>query len=151
MADIYSVRQISDNSGSQVAAANAGANAKRAVIYHPGSAVAGASPYSQFGTRELVLLKATAGSGTPFATSTLDDADSDYFEAINTIQGFGELFYVARVSDTVIAFMIAEDTRNGSEVATPNTQATTYGRLEAALGAAVTGGLTFTVAAAALS
>ena len=150
MADIYSVRQTSDNAGAQIAAANAGANAKRAVIYYPGAAVAGASPYSQFGTRELTLLKATAGSGTPFATSTLDDADSDYFEAINAIQSFGELFYVTRVSDTVIAFMIAEDTRNGSEVGS-NVQATTYGRLEAALGANVSGGLTFTVAAASIS
>jgi len=150
MADIYSVRQTSDNSGTQIAAANAGANAKRAVVYYPGSAVAGASPYSQFGTRELVLLKATAGSGTPFAASTLDDADSDYFEAINAIQSHGELFYVTRVSDTVIAFMIAEDTRNGAEVGS-NVQATTYGRLEAALGAAVSGSLTFTVAAASIS
>jgi hypothetical protein len=148
MADVYSVAQTVSNTGATIA--TTGANAKRAVVYYPGAAVAGASPYSQFGTRELTLLKATAGSGTPFAASTLDDADSDYFEAINAIQSFGELFYVARVSDTVIAFMIAEDTRNGSEVGS-NVQAATYGRLEAALGANVTGGLTFTVAAAALS
>jgi hypothetical protein len=150
MADIYTVAQAYNNAGAEITAARAGANAKRAVVYYPGTAVAGANPYSQFGTRQLTLLKATAGSGTPFAAGTLDDADSDYFEAINAIQSFGELFYVARVSDTVIAFMIAEDTRNGSEVGS-NVQADTYGRLEAALGANVTGGLTFTVAAAALS
>jgi hypothetical protein len=151
MADIYSVAQTYNNAGVAITASNTGANAKRAVVYYPGTAVAGASPFSQFGTRELVLLKATAGSGTPFAASTLDDADSDYFEAINTIADFGEIYFVQRVSDTVIAFMIANDTRNGSETATPNTQAATYGRLETALGAAVTGGLTFTVAAATLS
>jgi hypothetical protein len=150
MADIYSVRQTSDNTGTQIAAANAGANARRAVISYPGAAIAGASPYTQFGTRELVLLKATAGTGTPFATGTLDDAGSDYFAAINSIQSFGELFHVQRVSDTVIAFMIADNTRNGSDVGS-NVQATTYGRLEAALGANVAGGLTFTVEAASIS
>jgi hypothetical protein len=149
MADIYSVRQTSDNTGTQIAAANAGANARRAVIYYPGAAVAGASPYSQFGTRELTLLKATANGGTPFATGTLDDAASDYAAAINAIQTFGEVFYVTRVSDTVIAFMIAEDTRNGAD--SGNTQGTGYGLLEAALNAAVSGSDTFTVAAASIS
>jgi hypothetical protein len=148
MADVYSVAQTVSNTGATIA--TTGANARRAVISYPGAAIAGASPYTQFGTRELVLLKATAGSGTPFAVGTLDDADSDYFEAINAIQSFGELFHVQRVSDTVIAFMIANDTRNGSEVGS-NVQAATYGRLEAALGANVSGGLTFTVEAAAIS
>ena len=148
MADVYAVAQTVSNTGATIA--TTGANAKRAVVYYPGAAVAGASPYTNFGTRQLTLLKATAGSGTPFAAGTLDDADSDYFEAINAIQSFGELFHVQRVSDTVIAFMIAEDTRNGSEAGS-NVQADTYGRLEAALGANVTGGLTFTVAAASIS
>ena len=148
MADVYAVAQTVSNTGATIA--TTGANAKRAVVYYPGAAVAGASPYTNFGTRQLTLLKATAGSGTPFAAATLDDADSDYFEAINAIQSFGELFHVQRVSDTVIAFMIAEDTRNGSEAGS-NVQADTYGRLEAALGANVTGGLTFTVAAASIS
>jgi hypothetical protein len=150
MADLYTKAIFDTYTNAGVGLAKAGDNAKRAVVYYPNAAVAGASPYSQFGTRELTLLKATAGSGTPFAASTLDDADSDYYEAINAIQSHGELFYVTRVSDTVIAFIVAEDTRNGAEVGS-NVQATTYGRLEAALGANVTGGLTFTVAAASIS
>ena len=149
MADVYSVAQTYTNAGA--ADATLGANARRAVVSYPGVAVAGASPYSKFGTRELTILTATAGSGTPFTTGSLDDANSDYFQAINTIADFGEIFYVTRVSNTVIAFMIAEDTRNGSETGTPNTQAATYGRLETALGAAVSGGLTFTVAAGTIS
>ena len=149
MADVYTVAQTVNNAGATVA--TLGANARRAVVYYPGTAVAGASPYSKFGTRELTILTATAGSGTPFTTGSLDDANSDYFQAINTIADFGEIFYVTRVSNTVIAFMIAEDTRNGSETATPNTQGTGYGRLETALGAAVSGGLTFTVAAGTIS
>jgi hypothetical protein len=147
MADVYAVAQTYTNAG--VADATLGANARRAVVYYPGTAVAGASPYSKFGTRELTLLKATAGSGTPFSAGTLDDANSDYFKAINTIADFGEIFFVTRVSDTVISFMIAEDTRNGAD--SGNTQGTGYGLLETALGAAVTGGLTFTVVAATLS
>jgi hypothetical protein len=147
MADVYAVAQTYTNAGA--ASATLGANARRAVVYYPGTAVAGASPYSKFGTRELTLLKATAGSGTPFAAGTLDDANSDYFQAINTIADFGEIFFVTRVSDTAISFMIAEDTRNGAD--SGNTQGTGYGLLETALGAAVTGGLTFTVAAATLS
>ena len=149
MADVYSVAQTYTNAGA--ADATLGANARRAVVSYPGTAVAGASPYSKFGTRELTILTATAGSGTPFTTGSLDDANSDYFQAINTIADFGEIFYVTRVSNTVIAFMIADDTRNGSETATPNTQGTGYGRLETALGAAVSGGLTFTVAAGTIS
>ena len=149
MADVYSVAQTYTNAGA--ADATLGANARRAVVSYPGTAVAGASPYSKFGTRELTILTATAGSGTPFTTGSLDDANSDYFQAINTIADFGEIFYVTRVSNTVIAFMIADDTRNGSETGTPNTQAATYGRLETALGAAVSGGLTFTVAAGTIS
>ena len=149
MAYVYAVAQTYTNAGA--ADATLGANARRAVVSYPGVAVAGASPYSKFGTRELTILTATAGSGTPFTTGSLDDANSDYFQAINTIADFGEIFYVTRVSNTVIAFMIAEDTRNGSETGTPNTQAATYGRLETALGAAVSGGLTFTVAAGTIS
>ena len=149
MADVYAVAQTYTNAGA--ADATLGANARRAVVSYPGPAVAGASPYSKFGTRELTILTATAGSGTPFTTGSLDDANSDYFQAINTIADYGEIFYVTRVSNTVIAFMIADDTRNGSETGTPNTQAATYGRLETALGAAVSGGLTFTVAAGTIS
>lgn len=144
MADLYSTT---------VASTTFGANARRAVVSYPtnynGTPVA-ASPYSQFGTRELTLLKATAGSGTPFATSTLDDAGSDFALALQALSSYGEVFYVTRVSDTVIAFFLAEDTRNGAE-ANSNVQATTYGALEAALGATVSGGLTFTVAAASIS
>jgi hypothetical protein len=150
MADVYSVRQTSSNAGAQIAAANAGANAKRAVVYYPNAAATAASPYTQFGTRQLTLLKATANGGTPFAAADIDDAASDYAAAINAIQTFGEVFHVQRVSDTVIAFMVAEDTRNGAEPSS-NVQADTYGQLEAALNAAVSGSDTFTVAAASIS
>ena len=129
-----------------------GANARRAVVSYPtnyNNTFVAANPYTQFGTRELVLLKATAGSGTPFATSAIDDAGSDYAAAILAIQGFGEVFHVQRVSDTVIAFMVALDTLQDSDANTNVPGG--YGDIEAALGAAVSGSLTFTVAAASIS
>jgi len=148
MADIYSVAQTVDNAGNTVA--TAGSNARRAVVYYPNTTITAANPYTQFGTRELTLLKATSNSGTPFATADLTNANSDYAAAINAIQGFGELFHVQRVSDTVIAFLIATDTVNGAEP-NSNVQADTYGQMEAALNAAVSGSNTFTVAAASIS
>jgi hypothetical protein len=148
MADLYAVASTVDNTGATQA--TFGSNARRAVISYPGNAIAGASPYTQFGTRELVLLKATASGGTPFAAANIDDAGSDYAAAINAIQGFGEVFHVQRVSDTVIAFMVAANTVNGAEP-NSNVQADTYGAMEAALNAAVSGSDTFTVAAASIS
>jgi len=143
MADLYST---------VVGSTTFGANARRAVVSYPtnyNNTFVAANPYTQFGTRQLVLLKATAGSGTPFAAADIDDAGSDYFAAINAIQGFGELYHVQRVSDTVIAFMAAIDTLQDSDANTNVPGG--YGDIEAALGAAVSGSLTFTVAAASIS
>jgi len=144
MADLYSTA---------VGSTTFGANARRAVVSYPtnyNNTFVAASPFTQFGTRQLTLLKATSSGGTPFAAASIDDAGSDYAAAISAIQSFGELFHVQRVSDTVIAFMIAEDTRNGAEP-NSNVQADTYGAMEAALNAAVSGADTFTVAAASIS
>jgi hypothetical protein len=151
MADLYTAVATVSNAGATVA--TVGSNARRAVVSYPSnynSTLIAANPYTQFGTRELVLLKATANGGTPFAAASLDDAGSDYAAAINAIQGFGELFHVQRVSDTVIAFLIAADTVNGAEP-NSNVQADTYGAMEAALNDAVSGSDTFTVAAASIS
>lgn len=139
MADVYSTT---------VGSTTVGANARRAVVYYPNASATAASPYSQFGTRQLTLLKATAGGGTPFTAASLDDADSAFQKSIQALQNFGELFYITRISDTVIGFAYAEETRNGAE-ANSNVQADTYGALEAQLGTAT--GQTVTVAASTLS
>lgn len=147
MADLYSTVATVNNSGGTQA--TFGSNARRAVVFYPNTSATAASPFTQFGTRELVLLKATAGSGTPFTAASIDDASSNYFAAINAIQGFGEVFHVQRVSDTVIAFMVALDTLQDSDASTNVPGG--YGDIEAAIGAAVSGSLTFTVAAASIS
>ena len=147
MADISAVAAAYSNAG--VATVNIGANFKKAHVVYPTGTSAGASPYSQFGTRELVFLKATAGSGTPFTSGTIDDAGSDYQAAIQALQNFGELYHVQRVSDTVIAFAMSTDTLDIWDTVT-NTNAD-YAKIETDLGAAVSGGLTFTVSAATLS
>lgn len=125
------------------------ANYQRAAVVYPNSSITAASPYTQFGTRELVLLKATAGSGTPFATGNLANAGGDYAKAIQALQTVAEIYHVQRVSDTAIAFLVAADTLNDSDTNTNVPGG--YGDLEAALGASVSGSLTFTVAAATIS
>lgn len=128
------------------------ANYKRPVVFYPNASATAASPFSQFSTRELSLLKATAGSGTPFATANLKDANGDYANAIFALQTVAEVYYVQRVSDTVIAFFVAADTINtGGTAGSANVQDGNFAALEAALGASVSGGLTFTVAAASIS
>lgn len=147
MADITAVAAAYDNSGSGTV--NIGGNFKKAHVVYPTGTSAAANPYSQFGTRQLVFLKATAGSGTPFTLATLADAGSDYQAAIQAISNFGEVYHMQRVSDTVIAFILADDTHDKWDtVANANAN---YTKMETDLGAAVSGGLTFTVAASTLS
>ena len=147
MADISAVAAAYSNAG--VATVNIGGNFKKAHVVYPTGTSAAANPFSQFGTRELVFLKATAGSGTPFTLATLDDSGSDYQAAIQALANFGELYHVQRVSDTVIAFAMSTDTLDIYDTVTNDNA--DYAKIETDLGAAVSGGLTFTVAAATLS
>lgn len=146
MADLYSTTATVTNAGA--AAATVGGNARKVSVYYPNASETAGNPTTQLGTRQLVTLKATAGGGTPFTTGSLATANSAYHKSIVALQNYGELFYVARISDTVIGFIYAVDTANGSEVATPNLDADTYGNLEAEL--LIATGQTCTVAAAAL-
>ena len=147
MADLYAVAATVTNAGAD--AALIGGNARKVTVFYPNASETAGNPTTQLGTRQLVTLKATAGGGTPFAAADLADANSAYHKSIVALQNYGELFYVARISDTVIGFIYAVDTANGSEVATPNLDADTYGNLEAELNTAT--GQTCTVAAAALA
>lgn len=146
MADLYAVAATVTNAGAD--AALIGGNARKVTVFYPNASETAANPASQLGTREMKLLKATAGGGTPFATADIDDANSAYHKAIVALQNYGELYMVQRISDTVIGFIYAENTRNGAEAAS-NDQADTYGALEAELNTAT--GQTVTVAAAALA
>ncbi len=93
-------------------------------------------PFTQFGTRQLKFLKVVAvesdgSTATNFAT-TYTAANSDYALAVRAIQAFAEVYAVGTPDSTGFIAVIADDTRNGAE-ANSNTQATTYGALEAAI------------------
>ena len=134
MADISTVRQTSDNSGNQIAAANVAANARKTV------------QRTQFGTRELSVIKVVVG-GTAADVRYQDGASSGlaytlpnsvYSAAIRALQGFGEVYAVYAPVATGFIAIVATDTLNSSESANgTNPIATTFGLAEAAMAAAV--------------
>ena len=104
------------------------------------------APSTQFGTRELSVVKVLIGGtnasmilvdgSTAGATGYLS-SNSIYSAAVRALQGFAEVYAVYTPVATGFIAVLAADTANGSEVATPNTQATTFGSAEAAIKAAI--------------
>jgi hypothetical protein len=104
------------------------------------------APTTQFGTRELSVVKVLIGGtnasmilvdgSTAGATGYLS-SNSIYSAAVRALQGFAEVYAVYTPVATGFIAVLAADTANGSEVATPNTQATTFGSAEAAIKAAI--------------
>jgi hypothetical protein len=104
------------------------------------------APTTQFGTRELTLVKVLVG-GTNASMILVDgstagntgylSSSSLYSNAVRTLQNFAEIYAVYTPVATGFIALIAADTANGSEVATPNTQAATFGNAEAAIKAAI--------------
>jgi hypothetical protein len=60
-----------------------------------------------------------------------------YSAAVRTLQNFAEVYAIFTPVATGFIAVIAADTADGSEVATPNTQAATFGKAEAAIKAAI--------------
>jgi hypothetical protein len=107
------------------------------------------APSTQFGTRELTLVKVLVG-GTNASMILVDGSTADtggvlghsrsaslYSNAVRTLQNFAEIYAIFTPVATGFMAIIAADTANGSEVATPNTQAATFGNAEAAIKAAI--------------
>ncbi len=114
---------------------------------------------TQFGTRELTVIKVAVTGGSndmryqDGATSSLSYtlSNSLYSKAVRTLQNFAEIYAVyPPVAGGFIA-IIAADTANGSEVATPNTQAATFGNAEAAINAALNASAATTITAPAIT
>jgi hypothetical protein len=98
---------------------------------------------TNMGTRALTFLKIVAtesngSSAVNFSTSYTANT-SDFGIAVRTIQQFAEVYAVGTPDATGFIVIIADDTKNGAE-ANSNTQATTYGALEAALVTALANG-----------
>ena len=104
------------------------------------------APTTQFGTRELTVIKVLVGGtnasmilvdgSTGGATGFLS-SNSLYSAAVRALQGFAEVYAVFTPVATGFIAVIAADTADGSEVATPNTQAATFGKAEAAIKASI--------------
>jgi hypothetical protein len=104
------------------------------------------APSTQFGTRELSVVKVLIGGtnasmilvdgSTAGATGYLS-SNSIYSAAVRALQGFAEVYAVYTPVATGFIAVIAADTADGSEVATPNTQAATFGKAEAAIKASI--------------
>jgi 6-phosphogluconate dehydrogenase len=106
---------------------------------------------SQFGTRDLVFIKVAVTGGSndmryqDGATSGLSYnlSNSLFQKAVNVLQGFGEVYFVGAPGAGGFVAAIASDTRNGAD--SGNTQASTYGLLEAAINAALNASASTTV------
>jgi hypothetical protein len=132
MADIYSVAQTVDNTGTTVA--TAGSNSLKT------------AERTQFGTRELSTIKVVVG-GTAADVRYQDGASSGlaytlsnsiYSAAIRALQGFGEVYAVYAPVATGFIAIVATDTLNSSASGNgTNPIATTFTLAETAMAAAV--------------
>ena len=132
MADIYSVAQTVDNTGTTVA--TAGSNSRKT------------AERTQFGTRELTAITVTVG-GTAADVRYQDGASSGlaytlsnsvYSAAVRALQGFGEVYAVYAPVATGFIAIVATDTLNSSASANgTNPIATSFTLAETAMAAAV--------------
>ena len=132
MADIYSVAQTVDNTGTTVA--TAGSNSLKT------------AERTQFGTRELSTIKVLVG-GTAADVRYQDGASSGlaytlsnsvYSAAVRALQSFGEVYAVYAPVATGFIAIVATDTLNSSASGNgTNPIATTFTLAEAAMAAAV--------------
>jgi hypothetical protein len=125
------------NAGAGIAGSKLGANNFKTV------------PRTQFGTRELSVIKVLVG-GTNASMILVDGSTADaggvlghsmsnslFSAAVRNLQQFAEVYAVYIPVATGFIAVIATDTADGSEVATPNTQAATFGKAEASIKAAI--------------
>jgi hypothetical protein len=132
MADIYSVAQTVDNTGTTVA--TAGSNSLKT------------AERTQFGTRELLTIKVVVG-GTAADVRYQDGASSGlaytlsnsvYSAAVRALQSFGEVYAVYAPVATGFIAIVATDTLNSSASGNgTNPIATTFTLAETAMAAAV--------------
>jgi hypothetical protein len=146
MADITAVAQTYDNAGAEITAARVSANAGR-LVSHENFSTSGITrtytgPYTQFGTRQLTFLKVVAvgsdGSTAVNFGTTYVNSGSDFSLAVRAIQTYAEIFAVGIPDATGFIVVVAADTANGAD--SGNTQAATFGLMEAAVTASTAKG-----------
>ena len=88
MADISTVAQIYDNTGTEIQAARVGANAYK-----------NENPFTRFGTRSLRFVKVVVSGGTPVDISTTPTiTNSNLSKLVRAAQNYGELAVVGTPS-----------------------------------------------------
>jgi len=134
MADISTVAQIYDNSGSEITAARVGANAYKFV-----------DPASQFGTRRIRFVSIVVGSLTSGdLTTSKATTNSNLSKAVRCAQNYGELIVVGTPSATGLIVGYSDDTLNDGSAASPSLSDASYAKLEAEVVAAIGGTCTVT-------
>ena len=129
MADITTVAQIYDNTGTETQAARVGANAYKFV-----------DPASQFSTRKLRFVKIVVGSLTAGdLTTNKATTNSNLAKAVRCAQNYGEIYVIGTPSATGLIVAYADDTVNDGSAASPSLSDTSYAKLEAEVVAAIGG------------
>ena len=119
------------------------ANYQRNIVYFPNGSATNATPFTNFGTRQLSFLKVTKTGF--FTTATFGNADSNAAKIVRGIQLRAEIWGVVRIDDDNLAVIVSADTLSASDSATDETQG--YGILEGQLNlAAGTTGIAVTAA-----
>jgi hypothetical protein len=105
------------------------------------------APTTQFGTREIVLVKVLVGgtnasmilvNGSTAGNTGYLSSNSIYSSAVRSLQNFAEVYAVYTPVATGFLALIAVDTANSSDTATGTQPVTTgYGQAEAAIKAAI--------------
>jgi hypothetical protein len=128
MADIRSVA---------VGSTTVAANFNRNVVYYPNASATAANPFSQFGTRQLALLKINHAAAGTFTAATFGDADSATAKAIRGLQTMAEVWFVTRIDDNNLGVIVSADTVTNGDTKSGGAvdSGTGYGLVEAAINA----------------
>jgi hypothetical protein len=127
MADITTVAQIYDNTGTEIQAARIGANAYK-----------NENPFTRFGTRSLRFVSVVVSGGTPVNISTTPTiTNSNLSKLVRAAQNYGELAVVGTPSSTGVILAFSDDTLNDGSAASPSASDASYAKMEAEIYAAL--------------
>jgi len=127
MADITTVAQIYDNTGTEVQAARIGANAYK-----------NENPFTRFGTRSIRFVTVVTSGGAGLNISTTPTiTNSNLSKLVRSAQNYGELCVVGTPSATGVILGFYDDTLNDGSAASPSLSDASYAKMEAEIYAAL--------------
>ena len=127
MADITTVAQIYDNTGTETQAARVGANAYK-----------NENPFTRFGTRAIRFVKVVTSGGAGLDISTTPTiTNSNLSKLVRSAQNYGELCVVGTPSASGVILGFYDDTINDGSAASPSLSDASYAKMEAEVYAAL--------------